>query len=141
VAEAVERRYYPGLPQPYPAPLSQQIWDGIALGIRVLVLQVLGLVLAIFIPGVGALAGWAVTAWAVGRGLFVAVAMRRMDRRDAMALYDSCRLTVTILGALIAAASLVPGVNLMIPVLGTAAMVHVFHAPLRSFRELNRPAG
>ena len=70
-----------------------------------------------------------------GRGLKIF----RMDRRDAMALYESCRLSVTIQGALIAAASLVPGVNLVVPVLGTAAMVHIFHAPPRSFQELNRP--
>ena len=128
VAEAVERRWYPGLPPARPAPLGQQIQDGIALGLRVLVLQVLALVLAIVLPGIGLVLGWVVAAWAIGRGLFVAVAMRRMDRGTATAYYRDRRLVVLAQGALISAGSLVPVLNLVAPVLATACMVHVLHA-------------
>ena len=60
-----------------------QIWDGLALGFRVLVLQVLALVLALLLPGARPGARLADRGWAIGRGLFVAVAMRRMDRAQA----------------------------------------------------------
>jgi CysZ protein len=139
VAGAVERRWYPSLPPARPAPLSQQVWDGIALGLRVLGLQMLALLLAVLLPGVGLVLGWVVAAWAIGRGLFVAVAMRRMDRAGATALYRGRRLAVVAQGALISAGSLVPLLNLVVPVLATAAMVHVLHAgpdPARDGRGL-----
>jgi len=127
VAAAVERRFYPGLGAADSAPLAQQVWDGIALGARVLLWQCAALVLALLLPGVGLVLGWAVSAWGVGRGLFVTVAMRRMDRVAAGALYRANRWAVLAQGALITAASLVPVLNLLAPILGTAAMVHVLH--------------
>ncbi|MDT7953271.1 MAG: EI24 domain-containing protein, partial [Acetobacteraceae bacterium] len=36
IAGAVERRYYPGLPRPVGAPLTQQGWDGVVLALQVL---------------------------------------------------------------------------------------------------------
>ena len=128
VADAVERRWYPGLPPARPAPLASQVWDGIALGVRVLLMQLVALVLALLLPGVGLALGWLVTAWAIGRGLFVPVAMRRMDRAAATSCYRRARGPVLVQGGLLAAAGLVPLVNLLVPVLGVAAMVHVLHA-------------
>ena len=130
VADAVDRRFYPGLPRPQGAPLAVQAWDGAVLGLQVLAWQLVALVLLVTLPGVGLLLGWFVTGWAIGRGLFVAVAMRRMGRAEALRLYDGLRLTVLVQGAALAAASLVPVVNLFVPVLGTAAMVHVLNARL-----------
>jgi CysZ protein len=128
VAGAVERRFYPTLPPARPAPMTQQIADGLSLGLRVLALQLLALLLAFALPVIGLPLGWLIAAWAIGRGLFMAVAMRRMDRAAAQRLYARRRLSVLTQGALISAASLVPLLNLLAPVLGTAAMVHVLHA-------------
>ena len=127
IADAVDRRFYPGLPQPRGAPLTVQAWDGAALGLQVLALQLVALVLLVALPGVGLVLGWIITGWAIGRGLFVGVAMRRMGRREALELYDSRRFTVLAQGAALAAASVVPVLNLFVPVLGTAAMVHVLN--------------
>ena len=129
IAAAVERRFYPGLPPAQAAPLAQQAWDGVALGLRVLGWQVVAL-LMLLVPPLAPIAsplGWLIAAWSVGRGMFVAVAMRRMDRRHAAAAYAGMRPTVLAQGALMAVASLVPVLNLLVPVLGTAAMVHVLH--------------
>ncbi len=132
IAAAVEARWYPWLPPAHPAPFAQQAWDGVALGLRVLAWQVLTLVLLLtpLAPFAVAL-GWLVSAWSVGRGLFVAVAMRRMDRPYAAAAYAGMRPAVLAQGALMVAASLVPLLNLFVPVLGTAAMVHVLHGGRR----------
>ena len=129
IAAAVERRWYPGLPPAAAAPLATQVWDGVALGLRVFVWQAIVLLLALIPPfaPVAAPLGWLIAAWSIGRGLFVAVAMRRMTRAAATRLYARCRLDVLAQGALIALGSLVPVLNLLVPVLGTAAMVHVFH--------------
>lgn len=131
VAGAVERRWYPALPPAAPAPLLATLWDGLALGGLVLLAQGGALLLALFLPGVGMVLGWLVTAWALGRGLFVALAMRRMGRAEARALCRARRGAVLTQGALMAALGMVPILALLAPVLGTAALVHVLHAERR----------
>ena len=125
VCRAVERRWYPDLPRPHGASLAVQIWDGIVVASLVLVLNLVSLVLALLIPGIGLLLGWAITAWALGRGLFVAVAMRRMSRQDAARLYLRHRGGVLLQGLALALAASIPLLNLFLPVLGPACMVHV----------------
>ncbi len=80
---------------------------------------------ALLVPGLGLLLGWLVTSWAIGRGLFMAVALRRCPRAQALALYRARCGQVLVQGGLVAAAALVPGLNLVAPVLGLASMVHV----------------
>ena len=138
IAAAVERRWYPGLSPAKPATLVAQIWDGVALVWRVALLQVVALVLAILFPGVGLGLGWIITAWAIGRGLFVPVAMRRMTRRQAMAAYRARRGAVIVQGAAVALAATIPVINLVAPVFGIAALTHVLHLP-RDQRALSRP--
>ena len=143
IAAAVEQRFYPGLAQAAPASLGAQIWDGLALGLKVLMLQVLGLILTPVLPGASVAFAYGVAAWAIGRGLFVAVAMRHMPRRDAVALYAARRGDVLLQGAIAVLGSLVPLANLLVPVLAVAAMVHVLHAqpwaPRGDGRGLARP--
>ena len=125
IAASVERRFYPWLPPPNGASLLSQAWDGIAVALRVLALNIVALILAIVLPGIGLILGWMITGYAIGRGLFVAVAMRRMPRAAAEALYRSNRGLVLCQGAILALAAFIPLVNLLIPILGVAAMVHV----------------
>ena len=132
VAAAVESRFYPGLPPARGAPMADQVWDGVILGLQVLLLNVVGLLLALGSAGRGLVLGWLVASWAVGRGLFVAVAMRRMGRVEARQLYAGQRLAVVAPGVLLALAATVPLLNFVVPVLGIAAMVHILN---------RRPAG
>jgi CysZ protein len=125
IARAVERRHYPYLRPAEGASLAIQAWDGLAVAARILALNVIALVLALVIPGVGLIGAWAIAAFAIGRGLFVAVAMRRMSRPMAEALYRRHRGVVLAQGGILALAGYIPALNLLIPVLGTAAMVHV----------------
>jgi CysZ protein len=76
------------------------------------------------------LLGWMIATYAIGRGLFVAVAMRRMPRPIAESLYRSRRGVVLVNGAILAGAAYIPVINLLIPVIGTAAMVHVLDLAL-----------
>ena len=125
VCRAVERRWYPALPPPRGADLAAQLWDAALVALLVGAMSLLSLLLALFLPGLGLVLGWAITAWALGRGLFVAVAMRRMDRASAHGLYCECRGAVLLQGAALALAGYVPLANLLVPVLSTACMVHV----------------
>jgi uncharacterized protein involved in cysteine biosynthesis len=65
VCRAVEGRWYPDLPPPAGARFEAQIWDGLVVGCAVLALNLVSLVLALLIPGIGLLVGWAITAWAL----------------------------------------------------------------------------
>jgi CysZ protein len=125
IARAVERRYYPHLPPARGASLGAQLWDAASIGLRILLLNLLALVLALILPGIGLLLAWLIGGYAIGRGLFVAVAMRRMPRPDAEAIYRSGRSVVLAHGCVLALAGAVPLLNLLIPLVGTAAMVHV----------------
>ena len=130
IASAVDHRFYPSLPTPRGADWAAQAWDGAVLGVQVLVLQLAVLVLTLLIPGIGWLLGLALAGWAIGRGLFVAVAMRRMPREAARRCYAGRRGLVLAQGMILAAMSAVPLVNLLVPVLGMAAMVHVLNTSI-----------
>ena len=134
IALAVEARWYPDLPPAVGAPLAMQLWDGLVLGLRILLLNLLALLCVLLIPGLGLLLGWAVAAYGMGRGLFVAVAMRRMDRRSAELMYRRRRWLVLVQGAAMALAGTIPLLNLLIPVIGTAAMVHVLDRVIEGMR-------
>lgn len=127
VAAAVERRYYPGLPPSRSASILAQFADAVGTGLSVLVFTLVAILVAIVLPGIGLVLGWLIAAWAIGRGLFGAVAMRRMRRYDAVALSRRHRVAILAQGAILVAAGFVPLLNLLVPVLGAAAMVHVLH--------------
>jgi CysZ protein len=92
------------------------------------------------IPGVGLVLGWTIAAYAIGRGLFVAVAMRRMPRDVAESVYIAHRFAVLLTGGVLAAVTYVPLANLLIPVIGVAAMVHVLDVAMtRGFPGADRP--
>lgn len=125
IAAAVERRYYPFLPPARGASIAAQAWDGIVLCVRILIFSLISFVFVLILPGAGLLLAWAIAAYALGRGLFVTVSMRRMPRAAAEALYRRFRWQILAQGGLMATAAYLPVANLLIPVLGTAAMVHV----------------
>jgi uncharacterized protein involved in cysteine biosynthesis len=104
----------------------------------VLGLNLLALLLALVLPGIGLPIGWAVASWAMGRGLFVAVALRRLNRSETEALYRTVRPIALVQGAAMAAAAYFPLLNLLIPVVGTAAMVHVLDLALVNRIEFSR---
>jgi CysZ protein len=125
IARAVERRYYPDLLPARGASIGAQLWDAISIGLRILLLNLLALVLALILPGIGLLLAWLIGGYAIGRGLFVAVAMRRMPRPAAEAVYRRVRPVVLVQGCIMALAGAIPLLNLLLPLIGTAAMVHV----------------
>jgi uncharacterized protein involved in cysteine biosynthesis len=138
IARSVERRFYPWLPPPYGASLLEQAWDGVVVALKVLALNIVALILAFLLPGIGLILGWTIAAYAIGRGLFVAVAMRRMPRAMAESLYRTSRGVVLAQGAVLALAAYIPIVNLLIPIIGVASMVHVLDMALSAAETVRR---
>ena len=127
VAEAVERRFYPGLPPARGASLAAQARFNLWFGLRMGALSLATLPLALAVPPVGTVLLWLVSAFGLGHGLFEGVAQRRMGVAEARALRRGREAPVLGIGAVLAALSLVPVLNLLVPVLGTAAMTHLLH--------------
>lgn len=127
VAAAVERRHYPALPPPSGASLAAQTRFNLVLALKVGALSLAALPFALLLPPLGAVLLWLISTVALGHGLFEGVAQRRMGVDEARALRRRREGPVLGLGAVLGALALVPGLNLLVPVLGTAAMTHLLH--------------
>nr|WP_245215334.1 EI24 domain-containing protein [Pararoseomonas baculiformis] len=126
-AAAVERRHYPGLPEARGASLAAQGVFNVVLALKVLALNLVLLPVALLLPVVGAVVLWVVAAVSLGHGLFEGVAQRRMSVPQARLLRKRREFSVLALGGVMAALAIVPFANLLVPVLGTAAMTHLLH--------------
>lgn len=127
VAAAVERRFYPGLPPARGARLAAQTRFNLGFALKTGAVALLALPVALLVPPLGAVLLWLVSTVALGHGLFEGVAQRRMGVPEARVLRRAREVPVLGVGGVLAALSLVPGVNLFVPVLGAAAMTHLLH--------------
>ena len=130
VAAAVERRHYPWLPPARGASIAAQIAFGLRFGLKLLLLQIL-LVPMLFVPLVGFILALMISAYALGAGMVLQTALLRMDMPAARMAWARNRLSGWVLGLVLALMALVPLLNLLIPVLGTAASVHILHRSTR----------
>ncbi|MCR0980776.1 EI24 domain-containing protein [Roseomonas populi] len=127
-AAAVERRHYPALPPPRRgASLASQGVFNLVLALKVLALNLVLLPIALLLPLVGGVLLWVVAAVSLGHGLFEGVAQRRLPVVEARLLRKRREFSVVAVGAVMATLALVPFANLLVPVLGTAAMTHLLH--------------
>jgi CysZ protein len=124
VADKVERRHYPGDPPGTPLPTSRAI--GTALQFFVVVLAVNLAVLPVVLFGVGAIALVAANAYLLSREYFEMVAMRHMNAELARNLRRENGPAVLVAGLLPALLSLIPVVNLVVPLFATSYFTHLF---------------
>ena len=127
VAQAVEDRYYPGLPPAQGQSFGDAAIDTLNFFALLVTVNVLALILYAFAGPFIPVVFWAVNGLLLGREYFTLVAARRMGRKEAKALRKRHWLTVWWAGGLMAAPLSIPLVNLLIPVLGAATFTHLFH--------------
>lgn len=131
VARTVEAAYYPGLGPARRQGVSELIWQALRFATVMLLINLLGLVvyipLAIFF-GLGAALYFIVNGYLLGREYFELVALRRLDLRTADALRRAHLGRLWMGGIVLALISTVPFLNLLAPIIGTAAMLHEFEA-------------
>ena len=104
--------------------MAAQVAFGLRFGLRLLFLQVLLLPL-LFVPVLGFVLALVASAYALGAGLSQQTALLRTDMAGARAAWRARRFSGWALGLVLAAMALVPVLNLLVPVLGTAASVHL----------------
>jgi CysZ protein len=135
VAEAVEARHYPHLPAPRDVPLLESIVASLrlmafAVGLNIVLLP-LYLVL-FFIPPLNLVVFYAVNGRLLGREYFEAVGLRRLTSDEARIFAQTHKRTLWLTGTFIALLLTVPLLNMLVPVIAAAAVVHVFQKLTRA---------
>ncbi len=127
IAAAVERRHYPGLGRPRPFRLGEAIRAALGFFGILILANLVGLVLVYFIPVLNLIAFYAINGYLLGREYFELVALRWVDRAGMVRLRRRFAARLFVAGVIIAVLLTVPVLNLLVPVLATAFMAHVFH--------------
>ena len=126
-AETLERRDYPHDPPGRALPLHVAIPMALRFLVVVLLVNLIALVL-LLVPGVNLIAFLLANGYLLGREFFDFAAMRQHPIAEARALRRRHAGTVLLGGLILAALLAVPVLNLLVPLLGTALMVHLHKA-------------
>lgn len=130
VAEAVEGRYYPSLPAPRRQGWLEALGIALRFGGLALMINILALPAYFFLlfAGIGAGLYYVVNGYLLARDYFEMAAGRRLEPAKVDALRRRHRLRLWFLGAILAFLSTIPVINLLAPLIATAAMVHEVEA-------------
>jgi CysZ protein len=127
ICRAVESRHYTHLQPPRNQSIMEAIIVGVKFGILLILFNVLLLVF-IFFPPIYVVAGWAVNGHLLGREYLEMVGFRRMDPPHLREYRLRKRSPIFMSGLMLAVVASIPVVNLILPLFGTAMMLHVFEA-------------
>lgn len=127
VAEAVEVRHYPHLGPPHRLRVRQQITDALRFFGLVVLVNIGALVVYLFSAPLAPFVFWAVNGFLLGREYFLLVAIRRVTRPAAEAMWRRYFWRIWIAGTAIAVPLSVPILNLVVPMIGVAVFTHQFH--------------
>jgi CysZ protein len=147
IADIVESRYYPQLGPARGISIWTSIWTGVAFLVAVVVLNLLLLVpylIALLFFGAGAVLFYALNGWLTARMYYEQVALRRRSPADVKAWRRANTGILWLTGIAIVFLGTIPVLNLLVPVVGTAAMVHVaqtLKSPAAPGRPFHPPAG
>lgn len=127
VSDAVEARYYPHLPPAQPTALGDAVLDGLrAFGVLILA-NLLGLVLYVLFAPLAPFIFYGINGFLLGREYFQVTALRRLGPEGARQMRRKHAMTIWGAGIVMALPLTIPGLNLLIPVLGAASFTHLYH--------------
>ena len=127
IADAVEDRYYPGLPPVPGVPFFDSLRDAAGFLIVILAVNLAALLLYLIFAPLALFIFWGVNGFLLGREYFTLAAMRRVGRDRARQLRRRNMATIWIAGVLMAVPLTVPILNLIVPIVGAATFTHLFH--------------
>jgi uncharacterized protein involved in cysteine biosynthesis len=142
IADIVESEHYPQLGPARGIPIWTGIWTGVVFLLVVVALNLVLLLLylpALLIPGLSLVLFYAINGWLTARLYYEQVALRRLPPTDVKAWRRANWGVLWLTGIVIVFLGTIPIVNLIVPVLGVAAMVHVAQSltpPMRPGRPL-----
>lgn len=124
IAEKVEEKHYPWDPRGTPLPVGRAILTAIQFFVVVLLVNLAVLPTVFF--GIGAFVLVAANAYLLGREYFEMVAMRHMPVEEARIMRKENSPAIFVAGLLPAMMSLLPVVNLAVPLFATSYFTHLF---------------
>ncbi len=124
VVSKVEKTHYPDALSK-PIPLIQSIESTAILMSVALFLNMLLMPLYL-VPGLNLLVYFTLNGYILGREYFEMIALRHMGKGKAKELRRAARLAVWVAGVIITFSFMVPGLNLIAPVIATVFMTHLF---------------
>lgn len=139
VVAAIEAKHYPSQSdKAVPAPISLSLRLGLASASRVILINLAALPAYVFLifTAIGpALLFMGINAVLLGRDLAEMVAVRHLDAPARKQWVANNRFDFALLGLIVTGLFLVPGLNLLAPIIGAGAATHLFHKrSLEQFR-------
>ena len=131
VVAAVENRHYPDDPPARSVPLSTTIlvslrFTGVTLALNLLALPIY--LLTFWFPPFALAIFYCLNGYLLSREYYELVALRRLDTAVAVALRKANKQRLFLAGVIITFLFTIPIVHLFAPVIGVAAMAHVFRS-------------
>lgn len=127
VAEAVDRKHYPHLPDAQKVPFSQALSDTLGFFGVILFANLCALILYIFFAPFAPFIFWSLNGYLLGREYFQMVAARRIGRPAAKQMWRQNIGTLWFAGICMAAPLSIPLANLFVPILAAATFTHLFN--------------
>ncbi|MGH6813701.1 MAG: sulfate transporter family protein [Methylocella sp.] len=137
LAEAVEHELAPGEAPGRALSLGDATWLSVKFSIVALGVNLVALLL-LLVPGVNAAAFFGANAYLSGRGYFELAASRYLPPGEVRRLREMYGLRLFGAGLVMTAILAVPGLNLLMPLFGTAFMVRIARNIMRSARQASR---
>ena len=125
LARAVERRHYPQAPEPRAVGAMEGFGATVRLVLAGLLLNLLAIPIYLFVPGINLVVFLLLNGYLISREYFESASARRFPPEISRQIRRRRRLGLWAAGSLLAGLLTVPGLNLFVPYLGFAAMVHL----------------
>lgn len=125
VAEAVERRHFPALGPARRQGVAETIGTALRFLLVLVAFNLLALIVSLLVPPFSLFVFYAVNGYLLGREYFELVALRRMEPAAASEMRRRYAGWILVGGVVIAVLITIPVINLLVPVVATAFMIHV----------------
>ena len=139
IVDAVEARHYPELAAVRPMGLLEALKGAVVFTLVVLGVNLVAMIFYLLSGPFAPLVFWAVNGFLFGREYFELVALRRLEPAAMRHLRGRHGLRIWLAGTLMAVPLSIPVLNLLVPVVGVAAMTHMFHRMWRRGDALSDP--
>lgn len=125
LARAVERQHYPSAPEARAGGVAESVGTSLRLVLAGLVLNLIAIPVYLLVPGINLVLFLVLNGYLISREYFESAAIRRFSSDTTRSIRRRRRTGLWAGGIALAALLAVPGLNLLVPYLGFAAMVHI----------------
>jgi uncharacterized protein involved in cysteine biosynthesis len=139
--DTVEKQHYPNLPAPHEQSILKNFlytmrFTAISLSLNVLVIPIY--IIFFFLGPLNLFVFYGLNGYLLGKEYFELITNRRLKPQDGIYLYKAAKGRVFIAGVIITFLMTIPIINLVAPVIATAAMVHLVQGWSKALDTINQ---